>query len=137
GERKILFVGHSGKGKTHLAAAAIRSLVKHADMVRMMAFVRCRSMGFARTRHPLGEGEPGAVLDAMNARFLVLDDLGQDPEPKRLLSNPIPDIVDARYEKGRTLWVTTFLSRQAISSRYGDGFARRVIEDAVIIQCGD
>ena len=136
-EPKVVFVGTSGKGKTSLVAAAVRKRLEGVWVQRsVFAFVGCREIALARQRYPLGDGEPPIVEEALDAMLLVLDDLGQDPYPAPTTS-PIVDIVLERYERMRATWVTTFLTRAEMGRRYGDGFTRRILEDAIIIQCGN
>ena len=133
-EPKVVFVGYSGHGKTSLLSAALRERFPRGAH-KQVAFVDCRAITFARRRHPLGQGEPRVIEDAFAAPLLVLDDLGLDNPTEA--TSPIEEFVRDRYNRRRALWVTTFLTRAEMCKRYGDGFARRVLEDAVIIQCGD
>jgi hypothetical protein len=133
-ERKIVFTGHSGTGKTSLVAAAIRH--RFGGKINLVQFAEARRMAFARDLYPMGHGMPPEVERAMKAPLLVLDDLGQDPYPG-IRNSAVPELVSGRYEAGRRLWVTTWLSRAEMTRRYGDGFARRILQDATIIQCGN
>lgn len=131
--QKLVFVGVSGSGKTSLAAAALRAWYPKAAAGPRTLWLPARDVAFARSRYPLGEGDPPLLSEAIGANMIVLDDLGQDPT---LASSMVLDVVSGRYDAVRPFWVTTWLPLVEMSQRYGDGFARRVLEGATVIQCG-
>ncbi len=136
-ERRVVLVGPSGSGKTSLAAAMLRCWRTSADgCLRRGGWASAWRLVQARRQAPLGQGECAVVQAAIDARLLVLDDLGDSADPTDTLRDVVFD--RAEREHGETqLWVTTWMTPEQISARYGDGFSRRIFEGAVIIDCGN
>lgn len=133
---KIVFVGVSGSGKTSLAAAALHEYIGGLRYRPVVSWLKARDVAYARTRQPLGQGDPAILEVAIGSDLVIIDDLGQDPPPRSFQTNLLPDIVLERYDRKGPLWVATWLSLAEMVSRYGEGFARRVLEGAKVIQCG-
>lgn len=128
----LTFMGPSGAGKTTLACAALPTYVRERGGSPM--FVAARELAQARALHSLGDGEPALVERAMRADVLILDDLGIEEHATR---SAVPDVIDERYDRQLVTWVTTGLTVEAITQRYGAGRARRIFEDpVVIVRCG-
>lgn len=132
---RVVIQGGAGDGKTSLAVAMLSRLVDSWTDLRSLPGVFCHSyrLGLARAQYGLGEGEPPAVLRAMEANILLLDDLGSERQTQ---NNAVPDVLFERHAEDMVTWITTGLSAKQIAERYGDGIARRVFEHAVIINLG-
>lgn len=129
----LVWVGLSGSGKTTLACAAARHWAAQAGGGRIV-FARASELATASRYHALGEGQPERIKAAIGADLLILDELG---EPLRAAQwSDVEDVVFARYEQNRPTWVTTWLSPDGIKTHYGDGFARRILQRATVIDCG-
>ena len=102
---------------------------------RPAVFVPAWKLGVARAQHGLGHGEAPEVEQAFAAGLCVLDDLGSE---RNTAMNAVPDVLYARALEGRPTWVTTWMTPEAVTQRYGDGIARRLFEAgrAVVIACG-
>jgi len=134
GAHGLLIAGPSGSGKTSLACALLRAWdARHPG--RQGLFTTAWDLGGARAQHALGAGEAPAVERAKSADLLVLDDLGSERDAA---SSAVPDVIFARAQAGLPMWVTTWMSPQAIAQRYGDGIARRLYEAGLVtvIACG-
>jgi DNA replication protein DnaC len=142
-DRRVVFFGDPGVGKTLLAVALLRALAE--STIETTSFDRdedtraiVRRFHFA-SAHRLGtagvaiHGDYDAIRTAMRARVLLLDDLGAG---SAIPSNPIPDIIAERHAEDRTTWITTGLSAKEIVDRYGGGVARRVLERASLVEMG-
>ena len=133
-EPRIVWTGQSGSGKTSLAAALFRACAKRlVEMGVRAEFEPAWRLAGARARHPLGEGEPDIVQAAFRSELLVLDDLGTD---KAVPSSPLEEIVFERHWNALATWVTTWMTTEQVSNRYGEGFARRIFQGALVIDCG-
>lgn len=75
-------------------------------------------------QHPLGEGEPKIVADMRTKSFAVLDDLGNEPRGAEVLFS----VMDSRYEQGLRTFVSTGLTMDDLTNRYGSAFVRRLTE---------
>jgi hypothetical protein len=87
----------------------------------------------ARSRHPLGEGEPDVITKALRADLLVLDELGSD---EVVNGSAVKEIIYERHWQDRSTWVTTWMRPEQMSAKYGEGIGRRILEGAVVIDCG-
>jgi hypothetical protein len=119
----VVFVGPSGTGKTSLAVALVRERVRVTGEPWVMCLAH--RLGAARIQHRAGDGEPRIIEEAMRAKFLLLDDIGQET---MTATNPIADIVNERDAERLPTWVTTGLTARAIGERYNGGVARRLFE---------
>jgi Mrp family chromosome partitioning ATPase len=142
-DRRVVFFGDAGVGKTTLAVALLRALAESAittttfdrdedvrAMVPRFYFASAHRLGTAGVAV---HGDPDAIRTAMRARVLLLDDLGSE---RSIPSNPIPDVIAERHAEDRVTWVTTGLSAKEIVDRYGGGVARRVLEGAALTRVG-
>ena len=126
----VVLVGPSGSGKTSLACALLRAW-EARDTRRRGSFVPAWRLGVARAQHGLGQGEPVEVERALSTGLLVLDDLGSE---RNTVTNAVPDVIFERAYAGRPTWVTTWMTPEQVSQRYGDGIARRLYEaDRVVV----
>jgi hypothetical protein len=136
--RSMVFAGPGGAGKSTLASAAIGQVMADALRRRPLRVPTLRwtsaiDLGLARSRHRLGsEQDPEAIVEAIEADVLVLDDLGAEPARDH---DAIAQVIHGRHDADRPLWTTTGLTSAELAARYGGGIARRVTEGAVIIHC--
>jgi DNA replication protein DnaC len=139
----IVWMGLSGSGKTSIACAAIRgraveevSIAMHvgSNVRPTSMFVRASELAVASKHQSLGEGMPELVKQAISVDLLVIDELGSEPRSPHWTD--VEDVVFARYEQDRATWYTTWTDADDITKRYGDGFARRVFEKSLVIDCG-
>jgi len=120
--RNALLLGPTKVGKsTALALMARRYILGGGDLV----WCYSRTLGGAERRHPLGQDEPEEITKAKAARVLVLDDLGQEEHRDQ---GTILDVIHARYEAQLFTWTSSGLTYQQIGDRYGEHFARRLVE---------
>jgi DNA replication protein DnaC len=122
-DRLVLF-GPAGVGKTSIGTAAVKAVALERRLDGH--FVDARSLAVARSRSGLG-AEPRLVADAINADCLLLDDLGLDSAQQH--GSAVADVVYARHAKRALLIVTLAIAPSDIAARYGDGIARRLLED--------
>ncbi len=134
GKPYVALCGISGTGKSHLAAACMRRYVELRPRAALrIRMYDCIELASEERRHSLGEGFSPAVERARNLELLVLDDLGSEPNNP---TSPIPALIAHRYNLGLSTWVTTWLTPEKMSERYGDGIARKVFGRAALIDCG-
>jgi len=139
----LLALGLSGQGKTSLCARVVTRLVGSAMDARIadpkdegakkrfqaatgIVWTTGSAIARALREHRLGSGdEPELITLAVEAPLLVCDELGPEP-PQR--AGEIFDVVDRRYGAGLPTLVTSGLSLEAFTERYGDAFRRRLTE---------
>ena len=121
-------------GKTSLACALLRAWEARYPR-RRAVLVPAWKLGVARAQHGVGQGEAPEVEHAFTAGLCVIDDLGSE---RNTAMNAVPDVIFARALEGRPTWVTTWMTPEAVTQRYGDGIARRLFEAgrAVVVACG-
>jgi DNA replication protein DnaC len=128
----VVFFGDTAAGKTSLAVAMLDAWVRHDPAERKGArFVESYWLAGARARHPLGQGEAPAVLDAMCAPLLVLDDVGSEADDRR---NVIADVIFHRHNEELPTWITTGFSAEQLMARYGSQVLRRILENGKRVQ---
>jgi DNA replication protein DnaC len=141
--RGAVLRGSSATGKTTLAAAM---LLGHAQRVVLQAsqddeigsgpfwdaaktcvYVRATDVVHARIQNPAGRGEAPIILAARYAPAVIVDDLGVEPPPAR--ERVLVEILMARADNNMPTMVTTSRSDAALYDFYGEGVARRLLED--------
>lgn len=129
GSTRVVLSGPAGSGKTLLAMCLVRVWAKQKG--RSIAVVDGYELASARARASLGEEAP-AVVRALRAGMLVLDDLGAK------VGNPqfdaTSDVIHDRHKSEMMTVVTTGFSVVDLKAKYGDGIARRLFEDAAHIE---
>lgn len=114
-----LFSGPTGCGKSS-AAMVMRFLLKEPeDWVWMRAAV----LGASEKRHGLGSGPPPEVEKCIRARFLVIDDVGNERD-----TAPLAEVLDERYLRALPTIVTTGLTKEGLVTHIGAPFVRRITE---------
>ena len=138
----VVLVGAAGAGKTSVACAMLAELIRQAAsgppkdlrFAGSARFIGAYWLAKARAEHPLGDGEAPLVQLALGASVLVLDDLGAEQSKNTALS----EVIYERHAKGQRTIITTGFGYRVLQQRYGDGIARRIVEEGrtVVIRCG-
>jgi hypothetical protein len=130
----VLFFGDTAAGKTSFAVAMLDAWVRQSPEERRGArFVESYWLAGARARHPLGQGEAPAVIDAMQATLLVLDDLGSEADDRR---NVLADVIFHRHNEELPTWITTGFAAEQLMARYGSQVLRRLLENGKRVALG-
>jgi DNA replication protein DnaC len=95
---------------------------------KTIAWFRATDLPRAVLQCKLGE-EPADVKKAMEADFLVLDDLGWESR-RADADSVLTDVLMVRYDTGRPTLVTSGLTFEEFRSRYRDPIIRRIVECA-------
>lgn len=148
--RNALFCGPPRIGKTMTACFMLRSIIvrgllrdsprEDIETARDALFMPARDLAAAGKKYPLGKGEPPEVTLALNASFLVLDDLGSEGDNGIQV---VKDVIMDRYDRGRITWATTFLPQEptpecseTFARRYGGGVQGRLTETGTWLDFG-
>lgn len=127
----LIIAGSVGVGKTTLATALGRFLAEYTNMGALVMDSNAIADGSAISDN---EFYARSILHgAYPAVMLILDDVGIEPETVKSYGNiyhPFASIVETRYARRLPLVITTNLTMQEISDRYGERIYDRLIEMA-------
>ena len=105
-EKGLLFSGPSGVGKTHLAVAALKELLRRGHQ-GLFCDYRELLKEIQASYNPSSETTEMAILDPIrNAEVLVLDDLGAS-KPSDWVRDVVGIVLNSRYNDRRTTIITT------------------------------
>lgn len=128
--RGATIVGAGGAGKTSLACAMFcewsHCVTLALDDRVAGRFVSARMV--PQTRDRFAED----YFRFMRAPMLVLDDVGAEGDTPTARA-AVADLISERHSWDRPTIVTTWHNAASITSRYGDGIARRMFELALVI----
>lgn len=138
-EKGLLLMGPSGVGKTHLAVAALKELIKRGHG-GLFCDYRELLKEIQASYNPASESTEMGILEPIRtAEILVLDDLGAS-KPSAWVLDIIGLVLNARYnEKRVTILTTNYFDETATSSEPArDPGGRRVVvkEDTLADRIG-
>jgi DNA replication protein DnaC len=125
----LLLTGTVGTGKTHLAAAIAMELISREHTV---VFGTVTSL-LAQVRNTFDsdrETEMEVMRRLTKCDLLIIDDLGKE-KVTDWVEQTVYELINTRYERNKSLVVTTNLSLADIRSKYanvGDAIVDRIIE---------
>ncbi|HKV24599.1 MAG TPA: ATP-binding protein [Candidatus Acidoferrum sp.] len=105
-EKGLLLMGPSGVGKTHLAVAALRELIRRGHG-GLFCDYRELLKEIQASYNPASESTEMAILEPIRSvEILVLDDLGAS-KPSDWVRDIVGIVLNARYNERRTTIITT------------------------------
>jgi DNA replication protein DnaC len=105
-EKGLLLIGPSGVGKTHLAVASLKELLRRGHG-GLFCDYRELLKEIQASYNPASESTEMAILEPIrNVEVLVLDDLGAS-KPSAWVLDIIGLVLNARYNERRTTILTT------------------------------
>lgn len=105
-EKGLLLMGPSGVGKTHLAVAALKELIRRGH-VGLFCDYRELLKEIQASYNPSSESTEMAILEPIRTvEILVLDDLGAS-KPSDWVRDIVGIVLNARYNERRTTIITT------------------------------
>ena len=128
-EKGLLLMGPSGVGKTHLAVAALKELIKQKNAMGLFCDYRELLKEIQASYNPASESTEMGILEPIRlAEILVLDDLGAS-KPSAWVLDIIGLVLNARYnEKRVTILTTNYLDETAAGSEpVRDPSGKRVV----------
>lgn len=145
-DRSTLLCGNTGDGKTAATVAALHRFAEEvlaraleqppqrpppAELEQLYELVWTTGYELARARaiHPFGRGEPELLVRLARSPLLVLDEIGTEP-----FGPEVFEVLDAAYERGAVVVVTSGLTRKAFRDRYGDAAFRRIAERGAVLE---
>jgi hypothetical protein len=113
----LYIVGPAGAGKTCAAVAMGRAAYP-------------RGLAFAPAVR-LSGGAFTAPEELLTAPCVLIDDLGAE---KRMTSSLVSDVIHERHARDMPIWVTSAIEPRDMAAQYGDGVARRLLENGIIVR---
>jgi DNA replication protein DnaC len=105
-EKGLLLMGPSGVGKTHLAVAALKELIRRGH-VGLFCDYRELLKEIQASYNPASDSTEMAILEPIRTvEILVLDDLGAS-KPSDWVRDIVGVVLNARYNERRTTIITT------------------------------
>jgi len=131
-EKGLLLMGPSGVGKTHLAVAALKELLRRGHQ-GMFCDYRELLKEIQASYNPQSESTEMKVLEPIrNTEILVLDDLGAS-KPSAWVLDTIGLVLNARYNERRvTILTTNYMDEQPVAEpapRLPSGASVKVVRD--------
>lgn len=131
----LCFIGDVGCGKTYLAAAMVRALVRSGVST---AFA-CVPEALERRRRAIDTPDGGRANRAWraleDAQVAILDDLGAE-KGSEWAREQMFALVNSRYEAGKPVVVTTNCDLAELVARLGERIGSRLIEMVTAIEMG-
>jgi len=133
----VLLYGTTGTGKTHLAIASLKHVIKSKS--RVISLENCevyvpefRLIKAASLSNQLF-GNTDAMDSIKEADILLIDDLGAENKNDWLISNMF-DIIDYCYEKRKYIIVTTNLKPVELANKVGMRIMSRFSEMCIFFE---
>jgi DNA replication protein DnaC len=133
-EKGLLLMGPSGVGKTHLAVAALKELIRRGHS-GLFCDYRELLKEIQASYNPASESTEMRILEPIrNVEILVLDDLGAT-KPSDWVRDIVGIVINARYNESRTTLITTNYVDNPVSegesSRIGGKLIPALRDDAL------
>lgn len=132
--RGLLLKGITGCGKTH-TLHAIRSVVKNwgQDCTRVENWVyflsQLKQDNFAKEFY--------LTERMISSKFIFIDDLGAEKEVSAWADEKLYTIINEAYNRGQTLFISTNLTDEQFSKRYGDRIQSRIGQVCLAVEMPD
>lgn len=125
-EGNLLFTGNCGSGKTHMATAILRELVKK-DKTDIYFINTPKLMLELRNsfKNNCYENEYSIISKYTSTGLLVLDDLGAEKSSEYVISS-LYILIDQRIQQKKSTIITTNLSLEQIEKEFGSRIASRL-----------
>ena len=142
--RGALLHGPAGSGKTTTAMLVLLAVLDsfEYEIASGVQVVSAYDLAKAPLEHRLGSGDAPLVRTSKRASVLLLDELGSEQVPQTR-STSVSEVIFERYNAQRPTIATTWLAPtpagegvETIAKKYGDGIARRLLEQNISIDFG-
>lgn len=121
----MVFSGGVGTGKTCVASAIARAIVRKGYAAKVMSAYEFNSLMLKIHTSPVADRN-ALMHDVMRADLLVIDDLGTEPMLKNVTVEYLLLVIEERQSKGRATVITTNLDADGILYRYGERIYSRL-----------
>ena len=123
----IVCTGKTGTGKTALATALSRTLIRRGHSAKIMSAMTFNSLMLKCHTAPYSERE-GIMSDVLGAELLVIDDLGTEPRYNNVTCEYLLLVIEDRTAKHLATLITTNLSPENILHSYNERIYSRLFD---------
>jgi DNA replication protein DnaC len=132
--RGLLLIGPCGVGKTHLAIGILKELLRKGYSGLYFNIIALLDAIKASYNSEL-KATQGINLEIdLNADVLIIDDLGAE-KMSAWVADRLYAIINQRYERNRTLILTTNLDYARLADRVGQRIISRIYEMCILHPC--
>lgn len=132
GANKLLFVGNTGTGKTHISTSIAKRLIERGyDVLYETTQNIISSFENDRFRSGYGPHEPEADK-YMECDLLIMDDLGTEFVNQFTVSC-LYNLINTRHNKGLSTIISTNLSPKELAAKYDDRIYSRIVGEGTVV----
>ncbi|MCQ2409616.1 MAG: ATP-binding protein [Clostridia bacterium] len=125
----IYISGATGTGKTCLASSIARAAVENGMTVKFVSAYEFNSAMITAHTSPISQRNY-LLSDYLDADFLIIDDLGTEPMTRNVTTEYLLLIINERTINHKATIITSNISTDYISERYGERIYSRLSDKA-------
>ncbi len=130
----LVFIGHTGLGKTHLSTSVARAVIDRGFDVQ---YITSQNLIAAFSRERFGHNYGDAYTEAETSKFfscelLIIDDFGTE-ELNQFSVSVFYNLINTRLNLGKPIIINTNLSDSEIRSRYADRITSRLFGEFLVL----
>ncbi len=122
--KNIVFTGPTGTGKTYCANLILHELTQKGFNVHLTSTFNL----IKRMKDYLFGQDTDVPYDFFESDLLIIDDLGAEPSIKNS-DEMLHTVINERYSNNKAFIVTTNLTKDQVSTRYGDRILGRIYDN--------
>ncbi len=136
--RGLIFIGDTGTGKTHLAAAVCKEVIRHGYVALFTSVLECTQVIKESYRKDSNRSEREAILQFVKPDLLVLDEVGMQ-RGSHTESMLMTELFNQRYAQMKPTILLSNLTVDEIANVLGDRIISRLkeVSDVVVFGWGD
>ncbi len=130
----LMFIGHTGLGKTHLSTSVARGVIDGGFDVQ---YITSQNLIAAFSKERFGHNYGDAYTDSETSKFfscelLIIDDFGTE-EINQFSISVFYNLINTRLNMGLPIILNTNLNDQEIRARYADRITSRLFGEFIVL----